>query len=231
MKTIAIIPARAGSQGLPGKNYKVFMGKPLVQHSMEQALAVFPMKDVVISTNCEHVLAVAKSCGWNDVIPRPEEIAQSHSTMREVLLHEVTAFEKKNNCTVDQLVLLQPTSPLRIPSDIQGALAKMEEGDFEMVMSVYPCKQNPYSVVMEYNQEGFLQKVKSHLFTTRQSTPPVYCINGAVYVIDVKSLMEKDLSAFSRIGGFGMPENRSIDIDTDWDWYMAEKAAEYIKFA
>jgi N-acylneuraminate cytidylyltransferase len=127
--------------------------------------------------------------------------------------------------------LLQPTSPLRKKEDILGAMELMNTSNFEMVMSVYPCKQNPYSVVMEYNEDGYLQKVKSHLFTTRQTTPPVFCINGAVYVIDVRSLLEKDLSQFDRLAGFEMPENRSADIDTDWDWYMAEKAAEYIKFA
>ncbi len=231
MKTIAIIPARAGSQGLPGKNYKNFMGKPLVQHTLEQALSVFEIQDIVLSTNCEQVIAVARNCGWNNLRHRPEEISQSNTTMREVLLYEVKAYQEKFGVTVDRVVLLQPTSPLRRKEDILGAMQKMDTSDFEMVMSVYPCKQNPYSVVMEYNEEGFLQKVKSHLFTTRQTTPPVYCINGAVYVIDVRSLLEKDLSQFDRLAGFEMPENRSVDIDTDRDWYMAEKAAEYIKFA
>jgi N-acylneuraminate cytidylyltransferase len=198
MKTIAIIPARAGSQGLPGKNYKNFMGKPLVQHTLEQALSVFESQDIVVSTNCEHVIAVARNCGWNNLLNRPEEISQSNSTMREVLLYEVKAYQEKFGVTVDRVVLLQPTSPLRRKEDILGAMQKMDTSDFEMVLSVYPCKQNPYSVVMEYNEEGFLQKVKSHLFTTRQTTPPVYCINGAVYVIDVRSLLKKDLSQFDR---------------------------------
>ncbi len=231
MKTIAIIPARAGSQGLPGKNYKNFMGKPLVQHTMEQALGVFELQDIVVSTNCEEVLSIAKKCGWTDVTPRPEEIAMSNTTMREVLLYEIQKYEANFGVKVDRVVLLQPTSPLRREEDIKGAMGRMNEADVDMVMTVYPCKQNPYSVVMEYNEEGLLKKVKSHLFTTRQSTPPVFCINGAVYVINVLSLLKDDLSNFNKVVGYEMPENRSIDIDTDWDWYMAEKAAEYIKFA
>ncbi|MBM3428316.1 MAG: acylneuraminate cytidylyltransferase family protein, partial [Bacteroidetes bacterium] len=72
MKTIAIIPARAGSQGLPGKNYRKFMGKPLVQHTMEQALAIFSKEEIVISSNCPNVLQIAMEMGWKDVIPRPD---------------------------------------------------------------------------------------------------------------------------------------------------------------
>ena len=216
---------------MPGKNYKNFMGKPLVQHTFDQALSVFERRDIVVSTNCEHVIEVAASCGWPNLNTSPEEISQSNTTMREVLLYEIKNYQDKYGVMVDRVVLLQPTSPLRKKEDILGAMELMNTSNFEMVMSVYPCKQNPYSVVMEYNEDGYLQKVKSHLFTTRQTTPPVFCINGAVYVIDVRSLLEKDLSQFDRLAGFEMPENRSADIDTDWDWYMAEKAAEYIKFA
>ncbi len=231
MKTIAIIPARAGSQGLPGKNYKNFLGKPLVQHTLELALTVFDRKDIVVSSNCNHVLDVARSCGWENLSSRPEEIAQSDTSMRDVLLFEIKKYESAYGEKVDRVVLLQPTSPLRNRADIIGAMNRMEGTDLDMVLTVYPCKQNPYSVVMEYNDEGLLQKVKSHTFTTRQATPPVFCINGAVYVINVQRLLESDLSQFKRLAGYEMPENRSIDIDTDWDWYMAEKAAEYIKFA
>ena len=74
MKTIAIIPARAGSQGLPGKNYKVFMGKPLILHTIEQALAVLPQKDIVVSSNCKHVLEIATQRGWEDLSPRPDHL-------------------------------------------------------------------------------------------------------------------------------------------------------------
>ncbi len=231
MKTIAIIPARAGSQGLPGKNYRNFMGKPLVQHTMEQALSVFSHDDVIVSSNCSHVLGIARNLGWHSVLPRPNELSESSTTMREVLLFEIDQYERNLGHEVDIIVLLQPTSPLRQVEDIVGTMNTMASGEYDMVMSVYSCKQNPYSVVMEYDSDGYLQKVKNHAFTTRQSTPAVYCINGAVYAINVQSLRSKGMSEFTRMKGFEMPENRSIDIDTDWDWYMAEKAAEYIKFA
>lgn len=219
MNILYIIPARGGSEGIPGKNIKRLNGRPLIHYSIDVALAVSSKEHICVSTDDQEIVSVAKQTGI--VIPfiRPAEIAADSSSMQDVLLHAIGCYEKKG-LVYDVIVLLQPTSPLRDPEDVKNALS-LYKPELDMVMSVSETKANPYYVLFE-EVSGFLVKSKEGHFETRQSVPKVYQANGSIYVINVKSLKEKSMKNFSRIKKFVMDEVKSIDIDTPMDWEYCE---------
>jgi N-acylneuraminate cytidylyltransferase len=222
MNVLVIIPARAGSKGIPNKNWKPFLGKPLILYSIEMALKNFPPEQVVVSSNAPEVAELMAQFNFPNFELRPEELSQDLTTMQDVILYELHRCEKKG-FNYDAVLLLQPTSPLRRDEDIKSVLECFDL-NLDMVLTVCKTKHNPYSVLLEKNDAGEWSKSKPFLATNRQSVPPVYAINGAVYLMSVKSLKEKPIAAFSNIKTVIMPEHLSIDIDTPWDWKVAELA-------
>ncbi|WP_304063972.1 cytidylyltransferase domain-containing protein [Pedobacter glucosidilyticus] len=220
MRILYLIPARAGSKGLPGKNTKPLKGKPLVQYSIEFALAIASANDeICISTNDEKVITIAESLGINIPFKRPEYLAHDMATTEEVILHALAYYEQQSK-VFDAVLLLQPTSPFRQIEDFTKLIAKFDER-CDMVVSVKEAKENPYFTLFEENTEGFLTKSKEGHFKRRQDCPKVYAYNGAMYLIRVKALHEKGISNFNHIKKILMPVERSIDIDTEADWVLA----------
>jgi len=194
MRILVVVPARAGSKGIPGKNWKEFASKPLIVHTLEQAMRLFSKEDIVLSTDSKEVIALAHQQGLTDVPIRPTELSQDGTSMQEVLLYELAVRERMNK-DYDAILLLQPTSPLRLDEDITKVIASFEE-HLDMVLTICSTKHNPYSIILEKNENGYLEKSKKHSSVSRQTAPVVYLINGAVYLISVKSLKNKDMSAF-----------------------------------
>ena len=224
MKYLVIIPARSGSKGLPGKNIRELDGKPLIGYSIEVAKQLFDKDSIVVSSDGKEILDVAKSFGLNIPFVRPDELAQDHSTSAEVLLHCIEFFKAQNK-HYDAIVLLQPTSPLREKKDVENALTVFENNypNLDMVVSVKETDSNPYYVLYEENSKGFLEKSKPSNFTRRQDCPKVWEVNGAVYVINTKSLQDKKMSDFQSIIHSPMSKINSVDIDDLHDF-------EYVEF-
>ena len=222
MRTLVVIPARSGSKGIRGKNWKEFAGKPLILHTLEQAMRLFAKEDIVLSTDSNEVLDLAYQCGMSNIPLRPAELSQDGTSMQEVLLYELSLRERKNE-NYDAILLLQPTSPLRTDEDIVRVLGTFNES-MDMALTMCKTKHNPYSVILEENEKGYLEKSKKHASVSRQTAPVVFLINGAVYLMSVNSLKSKKISDFEKVKGVEMPEIRSIDIDTPWDWEVAELA-------
>ena len=224
MRTLYIIPARAGSKGLPGKNTKILGGKPLVEYSIDFALANIQTEDeLCISTNDQEVIKIAESKGVTVPFIRPDELSNDTATSYEVVMHAIDYYENQN-IIFDRALLLQPTSPFREREDIFNLFHAFEKG-IEMVVSVSLAKENPYFTLFE-EKNGLLEKCKKGSFTRRQDCPDVYSLNGSMYLIDVQALKIKNLSDFSKIRKIIMPTERSIDIDSELDWKMAEYVLE-----
>lgn len=220
MKTLALIPARAGSKGVRGKNTKLLAGKPLLQYTIEAAKAVFAPEQICVSTDSEEIKACAEKAGLQVPFLRPSALATDTAGMREVMLHALGYYAAKG-FTADVVLLLQPTSPFRTSQHIREAL-QLFRLDIDMVVSVKETKSNPYFNLFEENEEGFLQLSKSGTFTRRQDCPNVWEYNGAVYVINTQSLREMPVSGFSKVKKYEMDEVSSLDIDTELDWKLAE---------
>lgn len=220
MKPLVIIPARGGSKGVPGKNIKLLGGKPLVQYTLDAAKVLFASEVICLSTDAPEIKECVEQLGWNVPFLRPSELATDTSGTYEVLLHAIEYYENQGFFP-DTLILLQPTSPFRTAKHIEEAM-HLYSPDIDMVVSVKESKANPYYNLFEENQDGYLQKSKTAAFTRRQDCPSVWEYNGAIYVINVASLKERNISDFRQIKKYVMDENSSHDIDTLFDWKIAE---------
>lgn len=218
-----IIPARGGSKGIPHKNIKPLAGKPLIEYSIDAARdAGAPDSHILLSTDDPAIAEVARTHGLPVPFMRPDELATDTSGSREVILHAMDMADSMG-LRYDCVVLLQPTSPMRTADDIRAALA-LYHPDIDMVVSVVPAASNPYYNCFETDAAtGYLHISKGDgLYTRRQDAPDAWEYNGAVYVINPDSIRRMPLGAFPRRVPAPMPRNRSIDLDSELDWTIAE---------
>ncbi len=220
MKSLFLIPARAGSKGIIKKNIRVIGGKPLVLHALSQARSYASDNDICLSTDDTEVINVAASEGYKIPFIRPEHLANDNSGMREVILHAIDFYATLGR-TYDNVVLLQPTSPFRQPEMIGKAL-ELFDSSIDMVASVMESKANPYFVLFEDNDNGLLVKTKTGEFKSRQECPKVWQLNGAIYVINTTSLAKSSIADFTRIRKLVMDQLHSLDLDTEIDWKLAQ---------
>jgi len=221
MNILYLIPARAGSKGLPGKNIKVLGDKPLILYSIEFAIKNMKYGDeLCISTNDEGVLDILRKQGIKVPFKRPDVLASDTANSYDVIMHALEYYEQ-NNQYFDAVMLLQPTSPFRSQDDVDSII-KMFIEDVDMVVSVKNTKENPYFTLFEENEFGFLTKSKESDFQRRQDCPEVFAFNGSMYLMKVDTLKKTPISGFKKIKKIIMPEERSVDIDTMADWVMAE---------
>lgn len=221
MKILYVIPARGGSKGIPGKNIKPLAGKPLINYTVDVARQLAEDKDICVTTDDAEIINTVERSGLKVPFVRPAELATDKSGTYEVLLHAID-FYKKQGINYDTLVLLQPTSPFRTVEDVKACL-NLYTQDIDMVVSVKPATTNPYYNAFETDEDGFLHISKGNgNYTRRQDAPKVWEYNGAVYVINVESLLKMPLGKFPRRRMCEMSLEHSIDLDTPTDWLIAE---------
>lgn len=226
MKPLIIIPARGGSKGVPGKNIKLLNGIPLIHYTIKAAQQLFDNALICVSTDDEEIKKVAEQT--NLVVPflRPKELASDSSGTYEVLMHAIEHFAN-NGYEADALILLQPTSPFRTSTHIEEAL-KIYSNGIDMVVSVKETRSNPYYVLFEEDENGYLKKSKDANFIRRQDCPKVWEYNGAIYIINVASLKKGAMGNFKKVIKYEMDEFSSHDIDTLFDWEIAKTIIEKI---
>lgn len=224
MKNLFLIPARGGSKGVPGKNIKPLGGRPLIYYTLDAATRIADPEQICVSTDSDEIMDAVIQYGLGVPFRRPEHLATDMASSYEVMLHAIEFYEKMH-MDFDCIVLLQPTSPFRREDHIQKALDLYTE-DLDMVVSVKNAKSNPYFTLFEENAEGFLEPSKKSFFSRRQDCPPVYEYNGAIYVMNTKSLKKGPIQHFTRIKKYLMPQIESLDIDTELDFRIAEMVME-----
>jgi CMP-N-acetylneuraminic acid synthetase len=207
----AVIPLRAGSKGLPGKNTRLLAGKPLYRHAVDEALAAGARR-VVITTDIAEVLQAQQPAGVT-LIPRPADLARDDVPMAPVLAHAIQSAG-----VLGTVVLLQATSPLRRASDIRAALAVFANGAHELVMSVTPADRGVLKWGILDGDRFRPVSDPAYCFSNRQSLPPVVRPNGAVYVVDAAGFVTRGSFVTDRIGLIEMSAERSQDIDNLQDF-------------
>ena len=220
MKPLVVIPARGGSKGVPNKNIKLLNGKPLIQYTIEAARKVFTDEQICISTDDLKIKEVVENIGLKVPFIRPNELATDTAGSYEVLLHAISYYESIGY-NPDTIIMLQPTSPFRTGKHIKEAM-KLYDTTLDMVVSVKETSSNPYFLLFEENEEGFLSKSKESNFVTRQDCPKVWEYNGAIYIINVESLKKRPINKFTKVKKYVMDEMSSHDIDSMLDWRVAE---------
>jgi len=215
-KVLAVIPARAGSKGLPGKNFLSLGGKPLIQWTIEAALETPEIDHVVVSSDDELVLELAQSLGVT-AYRRSAELCGDFSQASEVIEDVVSAFP-----SYQTLIYLQPTSPLRRESHISAALDKYNTGSKIPVISVAEVTQPPEWMFI-LNEQGRLESYLPADEMRRQDIQLKFIPNGAIYIAHIDSL-KNDGFVFSKSNSlpFVMESQTSVDIDDKFDFELAE---------
>jgi CMP-N,N'-diacetyllegionaminic acid synthase len=221
LRPLVVIPARGGSKGLPRKNIKLLNGKPLIEYTIEAARGVFSNEQICVSTDDAEIKNLVENMGLLVPFLRPEYLAFDTVGTYEVLLHAIEFYDS-NGYNPDILILLQGTSPFRTAQHLQEAFA-LYDTTCEMVVSVKETKSNPYYILREENQDGWLVKSKEGNFIRRQDCPKVYELNGAIYIINVATLKAKPIQDFIKVKKYVMDETSSHDIDDPLDWIVAEE--------
>lgn len=219
LSVLAIIPARGGSKGLPGKNLRPLAGLPLIAWSIAAARACPAIDDVIVSTDDPAIAAAARAAGARVPFLRPAELATDSARTIDVVHHALGALPQPP----DLLVLLQPTSPLRQAEDITAALTRCIDAGADTCVSVTPSAKSP-AWMYQIDPAGRMRPLLEDRPTgrRRQDLPPVYVLNGAVYVARTPWLLAHD--GFIAPNGVAsvMPPERSVDIDTLLDFRLAE---------
>jgi len=221
-RILALIPARGGSKGLPGKNILPLHGKPLIAWSIEAALACDFLDLVLVSTDDPEIRGKAIEYGAEAPFLRPAELAIDTAGSMETIFHALDWLEEKGQ-SFDFLLLLQPTSPLRTGTHIRQALELMFEKNGDGVVSVCEVDHHPAwmnTLSPDKNMAGFMDKRFQNV--PRQQLPRYYRINGALYLASVGSL-RKVRSFFSdQTFALLMSREESVDIDDQLDFDLAE---------
>lgn len=219
-KIISIIPARCGSKGISRKNIKLLAGKPLIAYTIEGALKSKYLNRVVVSTDDEEIEKISKKYGA-EIVKRPSILAQDDSPTIDAVFHVFESLEiQSEKRTV--VVLLQPTSPLRNSQDIDNAIDLFLKDECDSVISVRESEHPPFWAYKIDNQ--YLKPIleNNYLKMRRQDLPKSYMPNGAIYISTVETLQEYRSFNSSNISPYIMPSIRSVDIDNELDFIVAE---------
>lgn len=219
MKNLAVIPARSGSKGLKDKNIKLVAGKPLIAYSINAAQESEVFDRIIVSTDSQKYADIAITLGAEVPFLRSKKMASDNAsswdTLREVLKNYSDMGEN-----FDTVCLLQPTSPLRMATDIINAYHIFLDKRAYSVVSICESDHSPLwmnTLPSDNSLDGFLRTDN----TGRHSLERYYRLNGAIYVVDVELLMKSN-NIYNNSFAYIMPIERSIDIDTEFDIEMAE---------
>lgn len=219
---IALIPARGGSKGLPGKNLRSLAGKPLIVHTLEAALAARTIERVIVSTDDDEIIRVARGADGVEVpFRRPPQLAGDTASAVDAYLHAADCLELLDGIAPRSFCVLLPTAPLRDAGDIDAAVALYRRTRAEVVLSVAPAK--PLAWHQHMATDGRLAPATAtSSVANRQDCAPSWVPNGAIYVLDIPALRRTRTYFGPATWGHPMPAERSVDIDTETDFLLAE---------
>jgi len=220
-KIIAIIPARAGSKGIPNKNIKELAGKPLIVHPIELAKSIKEINRIIISTDSEEIAKIAKQHGAEVPFIRPPELAKDDTPTLPVIQHCIKYMEEKEQYKPDLILLLYPTCPLLKKETVQKAIELFNTKNCNSVISV----TKDYGRYWGYNEEkATYTQLYPKKRVNRQYFKPLYKENGAIYFSNYNTIIEKGVLVDNKnIQFIIMDDNDIIDIDTQEDWNNAEQ--------
>lgn len=218
-----VIPARGGSKGVPKKNIKLFLGKPLIHYSIEYARLFVQDSNICVSTDDEEIIACVRQIGIDVPFVRPDNLATDTSDTFNVLKHALNYYLLNENRQFEGVVLLQPTSPMRERKHLEEAM-NLWNTETEMVVSVSVSESSPYFTLFEEDNNGFLKVCMGDgSLTRRQDAPTIYEYNGSIYIIKSDILQLKNsFKEITKKVKYVMDCYYSIDIDTIDDWKYAE---------
>jgi CMP-N-acetylneuraminic acid synthetase len=227
MTVLCVIGARGGSQGLPGKNIRPLLGKPLIAWSIEQAKATPEIGRVVISTDSPTIVEAARAAGAEVPFLRPAELSGPTIGKFQVWQHALKACETEYGERFEAFVDLDCTNPLRDPSDISAAIAQFRAGrarGVDAVFTVCEARKNPYFNLVEPDGSGALRMSKTLGATVvaRQAAPPVFEHVASIYVLDPDYIRRANHLLDGHAEGYDIGQTKSFDVDSEFDFRIIE---------
>jgi N-acylneuraminate cytidylyltransferase len=227
VRILCVVPARGGSKGVPRKNLRVVGGKPLIVWTLERALAARPAMDVVVSTDDEEIAAVARAAGALVPFLRPADLARDTTPTEPVVRHAI-AQARQADAAPDAVMLLQATSPVRLPGTLSRAVAQLEATGVDSLVGVVP--QAPFIWTEGTADAGPTSAYDVTARPRRQDLTPAtlrYRETGSLYLTRTWVYDELDNRIGGRVGLFVMDELEGIDVDTELDLEVADRTLSH----
>lgn len=224
---LAVIPARGGSKGVPRKNIREVAGKPLIAWTIEEAQKSKYIDRLILSSDDAEIIEVARAWGCEAPFVRPAELARDETPGIDPVLHALTLLPG-----YEIVVLLQTTSPLRSVADIDGCIEQCIAGNANACVTVTPVEQSPYWMYTLGNGGAMQPLIRTDKsFARRQDLPNAYILNGAVYAAKSEWLRQRKTFVSDETLAFVMPQERSLDIDTELDLQIMNLRYQEVKNA
>jgi len=227
VRILCVVPARGGSKGVPRKNLRVVGGKPLIVWTLERALATRPAMDVVVSTDDEEIAAVSRAAGALVPFLRPADLARDTTPTEPVVRHAI-AQARQADAPPDAVMLLQATSPVRLPGTLSRAVAQLEATGVDSLVGVVP--QAPFIWTEGTADAGPTSAYDVTARPRRQDLTPAtlrYRETGSLYLTRTWVYDELDNRIGGRVGLFVMDELEGIDVDTELDLEVADRTLSH----
>ncbi len=216
--------ARGGSKGVPGKNIRPLLGKPLLAYSIEQAQSSGLFDHIAVSSDSQAILDIAHACGIDLLIRRPSALADDTAPKLPAIAHAADMAEQLSGLSFDIVVDLDVTAPARTPDAIVGAVTLLEQTAACNVISAHPSRRSPYFNMVEQAADGSVHLVKPPPLpiTRRQDAPPTYDLNASIYVWQREWLRQHHTLFHERTRLYIMKET-APDIDSELDFILVEE--------
>lgn len=223
MKRLAVICARKGSKGVPGKNLRLLGGVPMIVHTIRQALDSGILDALAVSSDSEEILEVAGNHGVDHLIARPEHLATDTASKVPAIRHCVEQVEITSG-KFDYIADLDCTAPFRLPSDVVAAFKQIEDANVSTLISGTKARKLPYFNIVELTADGFVRISKSTNppIIRRQDSPQCYDMNASIHIWRRDVLFASDARFHDDTILYEMPFERSIDIDYEIEFVLNE---------
>jgi CMP-N,N'-diacetyllegionaminic acid synthase len=224
MKRICTICARGGSKGVKNKNIRFINGIPLIRYTILQAQKTELFDVIAVSSDDKDILDVARDSGIKYLVKRPDSLAKDASAKVPAIRHCVETVEKESGISFDTFVDLDATSPLRIEQDILDSVAILEKENRSNLITAAPARRSPYFNLIEVGENGVVEvsKALDRAIVRRQDAPKSYDMNASIYIWQRRALFEGPSIFREDTALYVMPEERSIDIDSELDFKIVE---------
>ena len=218
-----LVPARSGSKGVLKKNIALVGGRPMIEWTISAAQSSKYLSRLIVSTDSSEIADLSRLLGGEVPFLRPCSLSTDYASSLDVAAHALGWLEREERYLPDYVLLLQPTSPLRISNDIDGAITVALEKDASALVSVSPVSCHPFWM-REIGESGELKDFikQEGASSQRQGLPKVFGLNGAIYLIKRRVLLEQRSWYPENTLAFVMPPERAIDVDTQWDMHLAD---------
>lgn len=223
-KILCTICVRGGSKGLKNKNIKLLNNIPLIAHTIKQAQKSELFDQIVVSTDSDQIMKIAKEYNAEVFFKRSEELSNDTAGKVKVIQDAFKRSEAYFNTQYDYHFDLDATSPLRLVSDIYNAFNQFLKNDYDLLQSGMIARKSPYFNLVELNKDNhiILSKELKEPILRRQDSPKCYDLNASIYIWKRNTILNYDTVFVDNSGLYIMPEERSIDIDTQLDFDFVE---------